>query len=132
MFSGTARCTSQTHVVLCFQGLPAVQVRPLCCVFRDYPLFKSEKSTHDIADALLSLKHAVVHPQFAAGPLSPPSPGPMPHLGHHAPGPGAVPFPTAPSPRPQAGPQGIAASCLTQISEKEGTEQVGVIHYDTA
>ena len=46
-------------------------------------MFK-EKGSHDIADALLSLKHAVVHPQFGGplSPLSPPPPPPsMPHLG---------------------------------------------------
>ena len=43
LFLGTTRCTSQTHVVFCFGGVPAVQVRPmLYSVFRDYPLYKSE------------------------------------------------------------------------------------------
>ena len=59
-------------------------------------MFK-EKGPHDIADALLSLKHAVVHPGQVGGPLSPLSPGlppPLPqsmaspamssgHLGYH-------------------------------------------------
>ncbi|CAH1783072.1 unnamed protein product [Owenia fusiformis] len=40
---------------------------------RDFTIFK-EKGPHDIADALLSLKHAVVHPSMT-GQLSPISPG---------------------------------------------------------
>ncbi|XP_046545421.1 protein glass-like [Haliotis rubra] len=49
--------------------------------YKDLTVFK-EKAPHDIADALLSLKHAVVHPQFSGqlSPLSPPPP--MSHLGH--------------------------------------------------
>ncbi|CAL1535093.1 unnamed protein product, partial [Lymnaea stagnalis] len=47
---------------------------------REYP----PKAPHEIADALLSLKHAVVHPDLR-GPLSPLSPPPppqaMPHFG---------------------------------------------------
>ena len=39
-------------------------------VFRDFPIVNKEKGSSDIADALLSLKHAVVHPQMS-GPLSP-------------------------------------------------------------
>ena len=41
--------------------------------FREYSVFK-EKNPHDIADALLSLKHAVVHPHQMNGQLSPLSP----------------------------------------------------------
>lgn len=59
--------------------------------YREYTVFK-EKS-HDIADALLSLKHAVVHPQFS-GPLSPlSSPMPAPHF-------------SPPGSNPAMGPQG--------------------------
>jgi hypothetical protein len=77
--------------------------------FREYPLFKSEKSTHDIADALLSLKHAVVHPQLAS-PLSPPSPPPgMPHLGAHYSSQGLNPCGPA-SPGPQTHQQGYGTS----------------------
>ncbi|XP_005091155.1 protein glass-like [Aplysia californica] len=51
---------------------------------RDHP----PKAPHEIADALLSLKHAVVHPDLrgSLSPLSPPphSAGPMPHLSHSA------------------------------------------------
>ncbi|BFY98593.1 hypothetical protein BsWGS_01633 [Bradybaena similaris] len=40
------------------------------------------KGPHDIADALLSLKHAVVHPDLR-GPMSPlSSPPPQPHMSH--------------------------------------------------
>nr|VDH80593.1 glass [Euperipatoides kanangrensis] len=40
--------------------------------YKDFPMFK-EKNPHDVADVLLSLKHAVVHPHMT-GQLSPLSP----------------------------------------------------------
>ncbi|ESO82733.1 hypothetical protein LOTGIDRAFT_155750, partial [Lottia gigantea] len=48
---------------------------------KDIQIFK-EKGSHDIADALLSLKHPIVHPsQFSTGPISPLSPSPaMPYF----------------------------------------------------
>ena len=50
----------------------------LICCYRELSVFK-EKGPQDIADALLSLKHAVVHPGMN-GQLSPLSPGLPPHL----------------------------------------------------
>ncbi|XP_055955284.1 zinc finger protein 3-like [Patella vulgata] len=56
-----------------FETVPSVFSFNTCPTnYRDLPVFK-EKGPHDIADALLSLKHPIVHPQFG-GPLSPISP----------------------------------------------------------
>ena len=62
----------------------------LCFFFkisRDFSVFK-EKSSHDIADALLSLKHAVVRPQLN-GQLAPLSP-PIQHINQQGVGPGQM------------------------------------------
>ncbi|KAK6185850.1 hypothetical protein SNE40_007996 [Patella caerulea] len=56
-----------------FETVPSVFSFNTCpSNYRDLSVFK-EKGPHDIADALLSLKHPIVHPQFG-GPLSPISP----------------------------------------------------------
>uniref|UniRef100_T1IIQ5 Protein glass n=1 Tax=Strigamia maritima TaxID=126957 RepID=T1IIQ5_STRMM len=46
---------------------------PTAATYKDFPLYKTEKPSHDVADVLLSLKHAVVHPnlQIPIPPLSP-------------------------------------------------------------
>ncbi|KAH9500793.1 hypothetical protein Btru_073026 [Bulinus truncatus] len=87
---------------------------------RDYP----PKGPHDIADALLSLKHAVVHPDLRGplSPLSPPPPAqPKPHFGpSHYPGqhmtgygiasPGPHPYPHGHYSHGHPAPQGLAYS----------------------
>ncbi|XP_064630586.1 protein glass-like [Lineus longissimus] len=53
---------------------PVPNILPFSCgpTYKEFSMFK-EKNPHDIADALLSLKHAVVHPQMnnQLSPLSP-------------------------------------------------------------
>ncbi len=54
-----------------------------CFVFvcyRELSVFKEKAGSHDMADALLSLKHAVVHPGQMQSQLSPLSPGLPPHF----------------------------------------------------
>ncbi|XP_014779223.1 protein glass isoform X2 [Octopus bimaculoides] len=57
---------------------------PCTPTYKDFSVFK-EKSSHDIADALLSLKHAVVRPQLN-GQLAPMSP-PIQHINQQTMGP---------------------------------------------
>ncbi|XP_047111978.1 protein glass-like [Schistocerca piceifrons] len=54
-------------------SLPALDLDPLPSLLPFSPAaYKTEKQPHDMADVLLSLKHAVVHPgQVGGGPLSP-------------------------------------------------------------
>lgn len=85
--------------------------------YREFSVFAKEKG--DIADALLSLKHAVVHQGMAPGPvsgshqLSPLSPLSPTPLGHHHPGHQFHQTPSQPPPGPppsQMTPGGSASS----------------------
>ena len=110
-----------------FQFQPSI-----CFAPREFSVFAKEKG--DIADALLSLKQAIVHPGMtggsggAPGQLSPLSPAPL-HPHHHQfhaqPGP---PPPPGPPPCPPPVSAGQTASMATSLSGPTPTLSYTVNH----